>query len=172
MLIISGFLVSQGYLNHIPLVIVTLLGSLTGFLTGYLIGVKIGKPFLERYGKFIHLTPERLEQTEKWFSKYGTAAILIAYFIPGVRHIVPYLSGIAKMHFRKVLLYAFTGAILWILTFSSIGRFFGNKWSMLDNIIGDYIFEILGIAAIIGVIVFLIRKNYKHNKKGDHLNEG
>ena len=158
MLMVSGFLVSQGYIKHIPLFFAALTGSLTGFLTGYLIGVKVGKPFLNKYGKYMHLTPELLSKAEKWFARYGTAAILIAYFIPGLRHIVPYLSGIAQMPARKVMLCAFTGATLWILTFTFIGRFVGNNWSAVKSIISDYALEIGGVVVAVVLVAFLIRQ--------------
>lgn len=171
MLMISGFLVAQGYLQHFPLFLATLSGSLTGFLTGYTIGVKVGKPFLDKYGRYMHLKPERLEQAEKWFAKYGSAAILVAYFLPGVRHIVPYLSGMAQMPFRKVMSFASLGATLWILTFTSIGRFMGDKWPVLKkmtgDVIGDYLLELVGILVVVIVAVVLFRRSVKSRIKED-----
>ena len=162
-LMLTGFLVSQGYIKHIPLFFTALTGSLTGFLIGYIIGLKIGKPFLEKHGKYMRLTPELLGKAEKWFARYGTAAILIAYFIPGLRHIVPYLSGIAQMPARKVMLFAFTGAALWILTFTSIGRFVGNNWSVVKSVISDYALEAGGVAVMVVLLAFLIRQNLRKN---------
>ena len=163
MLMVSGFLVSQGYIKHIPLFFAALTGSLTGFFAGFLIGVKFGKPFLDKYGKYLHLTPELLVKAEKWFARYGTAAILIAYFIPGLRHIVPYLSGMAQMPARKVMLCAFTGATLWILTFTFIGRFVGNNWSVVKSIIGDYSLVIGGVMVVVVLVGFLIRQRVLKN---------
>jgi membrane protein DedA with SNARE-associated domain len=162
-LIISGFLVSQGFIKHLPLFIAALAGSLTGFFTGYQVGTKVGKPFLDKYGKCIYLTPKLLRKAEKWFDAYGTAAILIAYFIPGLRHIVPYLSGIAQMPVRKVMLCAFSGATLWVLTFTLIGRFLGNNWSTIINILNNYRLEIGGTAAAMALVSFLVRRAFGKN---------
>jgi len=125
-LTICGLLVQKGQLALLPLFFSTLGGSLTGFCASYVIGLKAGKPVLTRYGKYIALTPDRYEKAVAWFCRYGPAFILAAYFTPGLRHITPYLAGITKMPFSRVIFYAFTGASLWILTFVSLGRLLGN----------------------------------------------
>ncbi len=72
-------------------------------LVSYFIGKKVGKPFLRKHGKWIKMTPARLEKLEKWFNKYGPWTIIIAYFIPGVRHFASYISGMNGMGNESIL---------------------------------------------------------------------
>ncbi|MFZ5644390.1 MAG: DedA family protein [Bacillota bacterium] len=155
----TGILVQQGFLKFPPLFISAFTGSLTGFCISYTIGLKLGKPFVLKYGKYVKLTPPRFETGEKWFNKYGPAFIIIAYFLPGVRHVTPYLSGITGMTFPRVLLFASLGAALWITTFVSLGRFFGKNLDLILNLINKYQWEAL-LAAVLGLTLFIIIKAY------------
>lgn len=146
LLTICGVLVEQGRLNLPPLVAVTLCGSLTGFSASYFIGAKVGKPLLDNYGKYLHLTPKRFEQAENWFHKYGPAFILVAYFTPGLRHVTPYLAGITKMAFAKAFFFALCGAFLWIITFVSLGRFLRNNLQGLYLLMNQYLWEAVAVA--------------------------
>lgn len=90
----AGVLVFQGKLSWIISIVIAGVGSCTGMTISYWIGKKLGTPFFHKHGHRIHLGPDRLEKTAKWFKNYGNKLLLIAYFIPGVRHITGYFSGI------------------------------------------------------------------------------
>lgn len=125
MMTFVGYLSSISILNVQGAFVVSFLGSISGMLISYFIGKKIGKPFLRKYGMWIRLTPKRLEQLERWFNKYGPWTIIIAYFIPGVRHFASYFSGMNGMEKRKYCLFASVGAFSWCLVFTAVGYFLG-----------------------------------------------
>lgn len=128
LLFFFGSLVAQGH-YHFPLaLLVSFCGSITGMMLSYSIGRWMGKPLLERYGKWIRLTPARLARSEQWFAKYGTWGLMFGYFVPGLRHILSYLSGTAKLHIGKYLLFASVGAIIWCGTFLTVGQGLGVHW--------------------------------------------
>lgn len=160
-LTICGLLVQKGQLNLLPLFLSTLGGSLTGFCASYVIGQKVGQPVLARYGKYIFLTPDRYKKAVAWFYRFGPAFILAAYFTPGLRHITPYLAGITKMPFKKVIFYAFTGASLWVLTFVSLGRLLGRYIDLNRILPGQYLpaAALLLLAATgLGLIIKYIKR--------------
>jgi len=125
MMTFVGYLSSISVLNCQGALLVSFLGSMTGMLVSYYIGRKIGRPFLDKYGKWLRLTPARLKRTERWFLRYGPWTLLIAYFIPGIRHLASYFSGMSGMSQRKYLLFACVGAFSWCSFFIGFGYFIG-----------------------------------------------
>ncbi|WHY76864.1 VTT domain-containing protein [Neobacillus sp. WH10] len=154
----SGFLVFQGHLNWLVSILMAGAGACTGMTLSYWIGFKLGKPFFVKYGHRFHLGPERIEKTSQWYSKHGNKLLIIAYFIPGVRHITGYFSGITRLPFRKFALFAYSGAFIWVTTFITLGKILGPQWEQFHSSIKTYL--IIGgiIAAILMIAVFIIRK--------------
>jgi len=108
-----GVLINKGILSYTGVIIAVVLGSLTGVTISYFIGSKIGKPFACRYGKYVALTDARMAKAENWFNKYGPPVIIVAYFIPGLRHVTPYLMGITCVPYWTVVFFSAIGATLY-----------------------------------------------------------
>ena len=154
----AGVLVFQGKLSWIISIVIAGVGSCTGMTISYWIGNKLGTPFFHKHGHRIHLGPDRLEKTSKWFKKYGNKLLLIAYFIPGVRHITGYFSGITQIPFRTYILYAYSGAFIWTGTFISLGKLLGPQWEQFHTSIKKYFFVGSVIAIAILIIIYLFKK--------------
>ncbi|WP_285395291.1 VTT domain-containing protein [Lysinibacillus sp. fls2-241-R2A-57] len=155
----TGFLVYKGDLNWILSIGIAGTGSCLGMTISYWIGYKLGKPFFGKYGYRVHLGPKRLENTSLWFSKYGNKLLVIAFFIPGIRHITGYFSGITRLPYKTYAIFAYTGAFLWVTVFISLGKILGPQWEMFHSSIKKYLI-IGGIAiAIISIVYFLYKKN-------------
>ncbi|MEF3303868.1 DedA family protein [Paenibacillus sp. GYB003] len=120
-----GYLASIGMFYYPAAVAVSLMGAMTGMVVSYWVGRSVGKPALRKYGKWIKLTPKRLGTAERWFDRYGPWTVSFGYFIPGIRHLTCYLSGVSGMSQRKYLLFAGVGALVWCLFFITLGYFVG-----------------------------------------------
>ena len=155
-----GFLVFQGRLNWGISVIVAALGVIVGITISYFISLTLGTPFFQKYGSYIHLGPDKLEKTSQWFERYGNGLLVIAYFIPGVRHITGYFSGIAKIPFKKFALNAYIGAFIWAGTFISLGKILGSNWEKFHGEIKKYLI-IGGIILAIVLLCFYFYRKYK-----------
>lgn len=155
-----GFLVFKGQLGWLQSIIIAAAGTSTGITLSYMVGYKLGAPFFNRYGKHIHMGPEKLEKTSVWFQKYGNRMLLFAYFIPGVRHITGYFSGITRITFRRFSVYAYIGALFWAATFISLGKVLGPRWEQFHSTVKNYLLIGSLIAALIVVVIYLYR-NYK-----------
>jgi membrane protein DedA with SNARE-associated domain len=131
LMLFVGYLCSVMVLNFPISVLVCFTGSITGMLISYTIGLKLGQPVVDKFGKWIGLTPKRFARVKTWFFRFGNWAIFIAYFIPGIRHVTSYLSGISAMSFKKYLPVTIAGAFIWSLLFVSIGYFAGSRFSFL-----------------------------------------
>ena len=155
-----GFLVFQGRLSWEISIILATLGVICGITISYFIGNALGKPFFKKYGSYIHLGPEKLDKTSKWFEKYGNGLLVVAYFIPGIRHITGYFSGITKIPFKRFALNAYIGAFIWTATFISLGKVLGSNWENFHGSIKKYLI-IGGIILVIALICIYIFRNYK-----------
>lgn len=127
-LALIGFLTGKGVFSYAPVLATAVLGSLTGVTVSFSIGRNILHPAAEKHGSRLFITPEKLLKAEGWLGKYGAPFIVFAYFIPGMRHVTPYLCGIARLPYRKVIFFSAIGAFAWAFTFTAIGRFIQENW--------------------------------------------
>ncbi len=153
-----GFLINQQKLNWLLSIVIASFGAIIGITIAYFVGDKLGVAFFKKYGHYIHLGPNRLDKTSAWFNKYGNRLLVIAYFIPGVRHITGYFSGITEISYKKFALNAYIGAILWTATFISLGKVLGGNWEKYHSFITNYL--IIGglIISLIIIVIYLYRK--------------
>lgn len=153
-----GFLVFQGKLNWGISIIVAALGVILGITISYFISRTLGNPFFQKYGSYVHMGPDKLEKTSQWFKRYGNGLLIIAYFIPGARHITGYFSGIVKIPYNKFALNAYIGAFIWTGTFISLGKILGSNWEKFHGTIKNYL--IIGgiILAIVLLSIYFYRK--------------
>ncbi|TDT63622.1 DedA family protein [Fonticella tunisiensis] len=155
-----GFLVFQGRLNWGISIIAAALGVISGISISYFIGHILGTSFFKKYGSYIHMGPDKLNKTSRWFERYGNGLLVTAYFIPGIRHITGYFSGITKMPFKRFALNAYVGAFIWTGTFISLGRILGSNWEIFHGYIRRYMI-IGGIVLAVGLMCIYLCKNYK-----------
>lgn len=106
----------------IPLLI---LAALIGDNVNYFIGKKFGD-FIQEKEKLLFLKKSHIEETEKYFEKYGTKTVILARYIPIIRTIAPFVAGAGEMKYRTYLTYSFIGACLWVCSITLLGYFLGN----------------------------------------------
>lgn len=156
----AGFLVFKGQLGWLQSIVIAAAGASTGITFSYLVGYKLGAPFFNRYGKHVHIGPEGLEKMSVWFQRYGNRMLLFAYFVPGVRHITGYFSGITRITLRRFGVYAYIGALFWTTTFISLGKVLGPRWEQFHGAVKNYLLFGSLIAVVFIVVIYLYR-NYK-----------
>ena len=154
----AGVLVFQGKFSWILSIIISGIGSCTGMTISYWIGYKLGVPFFHKHGHRIHMGPDRLEKMSNWFENYGNRLLLIAYFIPGVRHFTGYFSGITHISFRTFAIYAYIGAFIWTGTFISLGKLLGPQWEHFHTSLKKYLLIGSVMVIILFVIIYILKK--------------
>jgi len=129
-----GFLSKQGEFNIIIAWLVSLLGYLLGSLTAFMLGRYIGEPFIKKWGRYIRLTPERIDKAQELLQKSALVYVIGGRFVPTVGNITPYVAGISGISIASFLIYDMVHAVLWITTFLSVGAVLGSEWHrMVDN---------------------------------------
>lgn len=122
LMIMAGVFVSKGTLTLSSTLVAAYGGSICGISMSYLLGFTLGHYLINKYSH-IEWVSRHLKQAQRWFDRFGKWALLIGYFIPGVRHFTGFSSGMMNMPFKEFAFFAYTGAILWASLFISIGFF-------------------------------------------------
>jgi len=127
MLIAASLYAGAGHLNVFLVGLVAFLAAVAGDNVGYAIGRFGGRELVERYGKFVLLTGDRLDRGEKFFDRHGGKIVVIARFIEGLRQLNGIIAGVAGMHWARFLLFNALGAALWVTVWTSLGYLAGNN---------------------------------------------
>ncbi|MGV8144151.1 MAG: DedA family protein [Methanothermobacter sp.] len=157
---LAGFVVYEGEMSLLGITVVGVAGNLLGSWIAYFVGLKGGRPFLEKYGKYVLISHNRLEMAHAWFNRYGEKAVFISRFLPLIRTFISLPAGIAEMDLKKFTIYTILGSVPWCFALGYIGTLLGPNW----NIIERY-FHYLDIIMVVGVIVFIIYLIYKYKYK-------
>jgi membrane protein DedA with SNARE-associated domain len=139
-------------------------GTMVGMMVSYYLGKTVGKPFLYRYGKWVKLTPQRLDRAEGWFKKYGLWTVVFGYYVPGVRHFTCYLAGVSGVSLWRYLLYAGSGALVWCLTFLTLGHFIGVNAPRIMDLVHHYMGISITVIVVIAAITLLIYLKVRKSK--------
>lgn len=156
----SGFLVFGGKFNFWFVAAAGTLGNVFGSLILYRVGAKWGKPFFSRFGKYFLVHESDLDLAERWFKKYGKAAVFFSRLLPVIRTYISFPAGLSKMEIRPFLFYTTMGVIPWSLFLTYLGVKFGENWKILEVYFRKFD---LAVAAVILIFVFWwIWRHLKH----------
>ncbi len=128
-----GYLNSRGELTLPPSMASAFLGSACGISLSYALGWFVGPLLLTKLSGRFYLDPEHITMTQRWMQRWGKYTLLIAYFVPGVRHLAALMSGMAKLPIGTFTRFAYTGALLWSSTFIMIGYWLGEEWPHISS---------------------------------------
>lgn len=163
LMVFAGILMASGKLQIHYTIAAALGGSLCGITVSYLIGCTAGSYVTHKYGKWMGLTEEKLEKAHAWFEHYGKWSLFVGYFIPGIRHFTGLIAGTTSLDIRQFMIFAYTGGLFWVLTFLSIGYFFGEYATAAYQRFGQIELNVdwitLGVLALVVlyVVYFVIR---------------
>jgi len=157
----AGFLAFKGQMTFLGLgaghpagqiLIAGLFGAVgcnLGSIPAYELGAWGGRKAVERYGKFIFLNLDHLDQAHRFFERFGHWAILIGRMLPVIRTFIALPAGIARMDRARFHAYTFAGSLPWCLGLAWVGYALGERWTIL----GAYFHRfdlVLGLALAAG----------------------
>jgi membrane protein DedA with SNARE-associated domain len=158
-LLIAGYFASTGNFNIGLVMLIAAVGAITGDNIGFAVGHHYGRGFLLRVGKYVFLTPKRLEHIERYFERFGSKTILVARFITGLRVFAALLAGASKMRWRTFFIYNVAGAVLWSVVITTLGYLFGQSLPLLIKWVGRSGTILLIAGIVVGIIIWRI---YRH----------
>ena len=141
--------------NFWIVVAVATIGNTIGSLIGYAIGAWGGRPFLERWGRYLLIRPHEIELAEQFFAKYGPATAFFSRLLPVVRTFISFPAGVARMPLGKFILYSTLGAIPWSILLVFAGVQLGANWVDIRHALQPFDTVLaLGIVALIALFIW------------------
>jgi len=162
----AGFLIADGKLSFVGVVIAATLGSIIGSLISYAMGYYGGKPFINKFGKYLLLDTHDLDVTVRFFEKRGSLTIFIARFIPIIRHLISIPAGMGKMNLVKFSIYTIAGAAMWNAFLTYLGIKLKDNWTEVMKY--SHTIDIFVIVAFALVVAYYGYKIYKSRKKSSN----
>jgi len=144
----------QGFSAYLSVCLVGAAGNTFGAACGWLIGVRGGQPLLERYGRYAHITSQRIERAERWFDRFGNVAVPLGFATPVVRSFVAIPAGIFEVPFPRFVLSALGGIAAFCVAIAGIGWAAGSSWHSARHYL-QYV-EFAVAAAVVLFVAFLV----------------
>ena len=157
LLIAAAVSAGSGHMNIAVVIIVAVVGAIIGDNIGFAIGHFGGRPLVERFGRYIFLTPKRLDHAEQYFDSHGGKIVTFARFIEGLRQINGLLAGIVGMHWAKFLGFNALGAVLWVCTWAGLGFLAGENIVEIYATFEHYKWYVIAAIVIIAAAVITRR---------------
>ena len=153
----AGFAIAEGALGWPGVVIAATLGSICGSLVGYAIGKFGGRPFLERFGKYLLLDAGDLDATDRFFTRRGSPTILVSRFIPIVRHLISIPAGLSSMRLGPFIVFTVVGAGLWNSFLSWCGFQLQKNWATVLRY--SHLIDIAVIVLLAALVVWYVARH-------------
>ncbi|HSE17109.1 MAG TPA: DedA family protein [Pyrinomonadaceae bacterium] len=165
----SGYLVSTGEMNLWGVAIAGAVGCVLGSLVAYWAGMYGGRPFIEKYGRYILLSRHDLDIADRWFAKHGEIIVFVSRLLPAIRTFIAFPAGVARMNLTRFVIYTFAGSLPWCLGLAYVGQKLGEQWDKDDTLkTWFHRFDFLiGIAALL-FIIWWVWRHIKHSRPVAH----
>jgi len=151
---VFGNRVSTAVWVYVAVALAGLAGNVVGAAAGWLIGVYGGRPLLERHGRWLHVTPERLDRAERRLERYELAAVPLGFLAPGLRSFVAIPAGIVRLPLARFLPLAALGCAGFCFGLAGGGWAVGSSYSKLHHDL-DYVYVAIG-AGIVAVAAYVL----------------
>lgn len=165
----AGYLVSRGEMNLWWVGVAGAVGCVLGSLVAYWVGMYGGRPFIEKYGKYILLSRHDLDIADRWFAKYGEIIVFVSRLLPAIRTFIAFPAGVARMNLTRFVIYTFAGSLPWCLGLAYIGQKLGEQWDK-DPTLKTWFHRfdfLIGIAGVL-FVAWWVWRHIKHSRPTAH----
>jgi membrane protein DedA with SNARE-associated domain len=159
----AAYWAAQGRFNIWLIVVAATAGSWAGSALSYWIAYKLGRPLVEKYGRFVLLKPAKIEKADLWFETYGAGGIFVARLLPGIRHLISIPAGLFKMNFKSFSATTVAGAGLFNGALAWFGiRVLGDQPALMKDpgammeVLKDKSHYLIGFAVVVGALYWLM----------------
>jgi membrane protein DedA with SNARE-associated domain len=153
----AGYLVQQGKMDFWIVLIVSTLGCIGGAMANYLIACHYGRRFLVAYGHYMFFKQDKMAKLDHYFANHGEITTLTGRLVPGLRHVISFPAGLARMNFKKFSIYTGIGGGLWMLTLVLVGYLIGDN----KELVHAYMPYITGgvVSTVMMLVVFYVLRH-------------
>lgn len=162
----AGYLAYKGQFSLFWAATAGALGCNLGSLVAYEIGHYGGRPLVEQYGSYLLLNRHDLDLADRFFLKFGSAAVFIARLLPVVRTFIALPAGIARMPRARFHLYTFVGSWPWCFMLAWVGMKLGERWES-DPRLKQWLhrLDLVIIVLILAAVVWFVRSHWKNRMR-------
>ena len=125
----AGYLVSTGRFDLFLAATAGAIGCNLGSIVAYEVGKRGGRPVAERWGRYLLIGADELDAADRFFRRWGPAAVLIGRLLPVIRTFIAFPAGVARMPLVPFHLYTFIGSWPFCLGLAWVGMTLGDKWN-------------------------------------------
>ena len=155
----SGYLVSTGQMNIWAVGVAGAVGCVLGSMVAYWAGMYGGRPFIEKYGKYVLVSRHDLDMADRWFANYGEIIVFASRLLPVIRTFIAFPAGVARMNIPRFIIYTFAGSLPWCLGLAYVGQKLGEQWNK-DETLKTWFHRfdfVIGIILLLGAVWWVWR---------------
>lgn len=155
---VFGHRFATGGWAYVAMAVAGVIGCFLGALLGWAIGAFGGRPFLERHGRWLHVTPAKLDRAERWFERYGPLTVAVGLSVPVARSFVAIPAGIARLELRRFAPLALLGCIPFCFGLGGGGYALGTSWGRVHDAFRYVDYAIVAGAVLLALYLLLRRR--------------
>lgn len=159
-----GISVSYGHFNPYLAIAAGVAGNVSGAIFSYYLAAHFGRPILFRIGKYIFVKEKTIINIETYFKEHGEISTFIGRIIPGVRHYISLIAGVARMNFLHFCFFTSAGSLVWISTLTYLGYLIGENKDLIKQYVHMAIIICLVASAVLALVYSFIYKRRKRLK--------
>jgi membrane protein DedA with SNARE-associated domain len=156
-IVLFGKVIPYGFWAFLVMVLAGTLGYTAGSIGGWAIGIYGGRPYLERHGRWLHLSPSQLLRAERWFDRWGDWAVFVGRIVPVARSFISIPAGVFRMPLRPYTWYTLAGSTLWCLAFAGVGYALGANYERVHSAF-RYVDYLVVAAVVAGIAFWVVRR--------------
>ena len=165
----AAFLAAQGHLSLPGVVVAGTVGSYLGSAITYWISRSVGRPVVQRFGKYFFIPPEKLERAEIWLQRYEAGGVFFARLLPVIRHLISIPAGIVRMNFWVFSAVTIAGSAIWCTVLAYLGHkafllqpdLLSNPDAMVQFIKAQSFWIVLFVAVLAILYILMLRLSVK-----------
>jgi membrane protein DedA with SNARE-associated domain len=147
--VLFGSKIASHWWAFVAVSLAGVVGNTVGSLLGWAIGAHGGRPYLDRHGRWLHQSQDKLDRADRWFERYGSAAVLIGRVTPVVRSFISIPAGVARMPLPRFTVLTFIGCVPWCFGLAAAGWAVGSSWERFHH---DFAFVEIAVAVAVVLI--------------------
>lgn len=152
-----GSRIGFGFGGYLTMALAGTLGYLLGSIVGWVIGIYGGRPYLERHGRWLHLSPAKLDRAERWFDRWDDWAVLIGRVTPVARSFISIPAGVFRMPLGRYTVLTAIGSAVWAFALAGVGWAVGRSYERFHHDFG-YVEYVVVAGIVVLAVYWLVRR--------------